>query len=92
MRPTRKPHDDHDADAEPIDEGPDERDLDPEESEDDAPTDDCPTCGREIHADSEWCPYCGECPERGISSFRWWLWLGAALALVALFAGFVMRG
>lgn len=72
-------YDEDDADDE-IDEGPDPSDLHPDESEDDSPTDECPHCGREIHADTIGCPYCGESPDRQGQAWSWWVWVGIVAA------------
>lgn len=83
-RPPRHELEGSDDEAdEPIDEGPDARDLDPEESEDDAPIEECPACRREIHADTEWCPYCGEPVRRETRPLPTWAWIAAVLAVLS---------
>jgi hypothetical protein len=60
---------------------------------DDEPTIPCPGCGREIYAEADACPYCGEyllysdMPPHGQAT---WVTIGAMLALLAMISGFAI--
>ncbi|HEV3237609.1 MAG TPA: hypothetical protein VGZ25_11515 [Gemmataceae bacterium] len=71
----------------------DESEIDESDDEDDEPTIACPYCRKQIHEDSQRCPYC----ERYISDEDsppsrkpWWIIIGAAACLYAIYRWIAM--
>ena len=62
---------------------------DAESDQEDEPTIPCPGCRREIHEESQRCPYCGQyILEEDVSAGRkpWWIILGVLLALLVIWS------
>lgn len=58
------------------------------DEEDDAPTVPCPYCGREIHEETPWCPYCENYLSAADSPPQrkpWWLVVGVVVCLYAVY-------
>lgn len=65
-----------------------DRDHDSDEEDEEEPTIPCPHCRREIHEDSQRCPYCGQYLSREDSPPArkpWWFVLGVAACLYVVF-------
>jgi len=76
------------ADTEPDWDDEDDGDLDVEDDEDDEElTIPCPFCRREIHEDSQRCPYCEHCisSEDAPVQKPWWLVLGVGICLYIVY-------
>jgi predicted nucleic acid-binding Zn ribbon protein len=90
MRRNNQPDDGEDEDHDWDEADSDHDDADEDDNEE--PTIVCPNCRRQIHEDSQRCPYCEQYiteEDRERSSQPWWIILGAILALGMVFSWFV---
>jgi hypothetical protein len=90
------PHDDDFLEEEWVsagDEGDEPDDWDDEGTDDEADLIDCPECGKQIHGESEQCPYCGyfipDAPGSSLWQGRSWWWVAlGVLGIIAVIIAF----